>query len=1037
MTSGGMATRNTIFWILLLGLIQVYSAWSHKLFEKIAGDNCTIEKLEYTVPYVSDIRGQLLTYNLPSKGPITDPEITLDGLPTKALDNLPEQFNVAFRWRKEKHILVLRKISLITEDFYVEWEENSTSVREFLTQPCSYQGYIAGVKSSYAAISSCDGGLRGFLRSEEDDLYIEPVESEIYAELKGRPHFVYSCKESQHQKKQIDTSDEDTQNIHFKSSRHHKMKTQKLHHMRQHRARRDIPVNYYLEVLLVTDNSLVKFHGKNHLEQYLLGMINIMNAVYQHPSLGMKIEVVLKRIVILEDRKANEIVNEANAQATLDQFCQWSSHKFHENRNTDTSHDLAIFITKKDIGPAGYAPVTGMCRPDRSCSINKDDGLTSAFIVSHEAAHVFGVQHDGQGNHCYGDKYHGSIMAPMVESTFDTYYWSDCSAARMRYFAQHLRCLRNNPKRRTWPSLPTPIGVGWSLDAQCKQEFGDGFRVCGGFRQLDPCTRLWCSHRSSMHMCRTKNGPPLEGSKCGFGRWCLGGACQYKSNLIPIDGGWGTWGKWSECSVSCGFGARFRRRKCNNPSPAFGGKDCEGPTEDFKICKMVVCVNRRDMRAEQCRLFNGYIIGNKQHTWNPTQHENATSYCKLNCISRETGELLQTEADVKDGTQCQYEEPDNICVRGVCQEVGCDGVLESVMKEDRCGLCNGNNSTCKTISGTVKKMADKELLKYHTIIIFPKGSRNIFISESPSQSNFLALKDDKNNEFPLNGDGIQSLSQSFVTNGARFIYTNTDAEETLQSTGPTNGFLIAMLYMTDNETDSEIIYNYTASRDDFTFEKNSFKWRFDKWSECSVTCGTGVQNTVYKCFNKMTDKEVDNNFCLHLDDARIDKVQCKREECMTARWVIDRWSDCSKTCGKDGVEKPVYFCVSDTRKKGEVVSDSYCDASNEPNSTRSCNQLPCAGEWQLGEWSKCSVTCGSGIQARTVKCSAPNSNMTCEKEMPTTTRKCKAEDCKPKVSICLKDNTNFCKYGSTNRTCYYNGYRELCCKSCEKFLKNY
>ncbi|XP_014784882.2 A disintegrin and metalloproteinase with thrombospondin motifs 3-like [Octopus bimaculoides] len=852
--------------ILLLG--QMCSVWCHKHFEKIAGDNCTIQKLEYTVPYVADIRGQLLTYNLPSKGPDSVLEVTLDGVPTEVSENLPDHFNVAFRWRKENHILVLRKISLVAEDFYMEWKENTTDVREFTYPQCSYQGYIAGMESSYAAITACDG-LKGFMRTNDEDVYIEPVNSESHVGKKGRPHFIYSCKESHHQKKAVDINDEGIQNTHIKRSRHYKMKTQRQHHLRQHRVRRDIPVNFYLEVLLATDNTLVKFHGKSHLEQYLLGIINIMNAVYQHGSLGMKIEVVLKRIVVLEERETRDIISEGNAQATLDRFCQWSTKKYHENRGTDTSYDLAIFITKRNIGPAGYAPVTGMCRPHRSCSINKDDGLTSAFIVSHEAAHVFGVQHDGQGNHCYGTKYHGSIMAPMVESTFGTYYWSDCSAARMRYFAYHLSCLRNNPKRRTWPSMATPIGVGWTLDAQCKQEFGEGFRVCGGFRQLDPCTRLWCSHQSTMHMCRTKNGPPLEGSKCGFGQWCLGGACQYKSNLIPIDGAWGSWTSWGPCSVTCGFGARFRQRKCNNPSPAFNGKECEGRVEEFKICKTDVCVNNRDMRAEQCALFDGYVIGNNQHTWRPTQ------------------------------------------------------------------LGNG-----------------RKLMKYHRIIVLPKGARNIFISESPSRNNFMALEDEKADEFPLNGDGIQATSHSFILKGARFVYTNTETEETLQTTGPINGFLIALLYMTENNTDSEITYSYTASRDDYTFEKNSFKWRFDKWSECSVSCGAGTQNTMYNCYNTLTDKLVDKNFCLHLENPRIDKVECTREECMKSRWVVERWSSCSKTCGSDGVEKPVYFCVSDSRKKDEVISDSYCDKSKEPNGTRECNRVPCAGEWQIGEWTK-------------------------------------------------------------------------------------
>nr|XP_039262711.1 uncharacterized protein LOC120338817 isoform X2 [Styela clava] len=44
----------------------------------------------------------------------------------------------------------------------------------------------------------------------------------------------------------------------------------------------------------------------------------------------------------------------------------------------------------------------------------------------------------------------------------------------------------------------------------------------------------------------------------------------------PIDGSWGEWSTWGPCSVSCEKGVQLRMRLCNNPKPAFGGKDCEG-----------------------------------------------------------------------------------------------------------------------------------------------------------------------------------------------------------------------------------------------------------------------------------------------------------------------------------------------------------------------------------------------------------------------------------------------------------------------------
>ena len=35
----------------------------------------------------------------------------------------------------------------------------------------------------------------------------------------------------------------------------------------------------------------------------------------------------------------------------------------------------------------GLAPVAGMCESDRSCSINEDIGLASAFTIAHEIGH--------------------------------------------------------------------------------------------------------------------------------------------------------------------------------------------------------------------------------------------------------------------------------------------------------------------------------------------------------------------------------------------------------------------------------------------------------------------------------------------------------------------------------------------------------------------------------------------------------------------------------------------------------------------------
>ena len=41
-----------------------------------------------------------------------------------------------------------------------------------------------------------------------------------------------------------------------------------------------------------------------------------------------------------------------------------------------------------------------------------------------------------------------------------------------------------------------------------------------------------------------------------------------------VNGGWGSFGDWEECPVSCGGAKHSRYRECNNPIPEHGGDDC-------------------------------------------------------------------------------------------------------------------------------------------------------------------------------------------------------------------------------------------------------------------------------------------------------------------------------------------------------------------------------------------------------------------------------------------------------------------------------
>uniref|UniRef100_A0A2P2I461 Thrombospondin type-1 domain-containing protein 4-like n=1 Tax=Hirondellea gigas TaxID=1518452 RepID=A0A2P2I461_9CRUS len=89
-------------------------------------------------------------------------------------------------------------------------------------------------------------------------------------------------------------------------------------------------------------------------------------------------------------------------------------------------------------------------------------------------------------------------------------------------------------------------------------------------------------------------------------------------------------------------------------------------------------------------------------------------------------------------------------------------------------------------------------------------------------------------------------------------------------------------------------------------------------------------------------------------------------EIMFPAWKVWQFTPCSRSCG-GGEQQAVYICTS---IGGHVVSEVMCggESSKPQAQTMECNTRPCSPQWQLSDWSPCSVTCGAGLQSRTWAC---------------------------------------------------------------------
>ncbi|XP_059373109.1 adhesion G protein-coupled receptor B3-like isoform X5 [Carassius carassius] len=88
------------------------------------------------------------------------------------------------------------------------------------------------------------------------------------------------------------------------------------------------------------------------------------------------------------------------------------------------------------------------------------------------------------------------------------------------------------------------------------------------------------------HRTRTRTcAPPQHG-----GRACEGPETQSKLcniALCPVDGQWQEWSAWSDCSVTCANGTQQRKRQCS--AAAHGGSECRGHWAESRECSNPEC----------------------------------------------------------------------------------------------------------------------------------------------------------------------------------------------------------------------------------------------------------------------------------------------------------------------------------------------------------------------------------------------------------------------------------------------------------------
>ncbi|XP_041417723.1 A disintegrin and metalloproteinase with thrombospondin motifs 9 isoform X2 [Xenopus laevis] len=953
-------------------------------------------------------------------------------------------------------------------------------------QHCFFSGHVNDRTEHTAVISLCSGML-GTFKSQDGDYFVEPLLSdEREYEEHNKPHIVY--RHNPRDKQMCNTTESTHSSVAHAEGRAQPEHNNLLSDVEAlnkglpgtpkplfnkidsingslRRTKRFLSYPRYVEVMVVADNKMVEYHGAN-LQHYVLTLMSIVASIYKDPSIGNLINIAIVKLAVVHDEQEGPAIS-FNAQSTLKNFCLWQQSQNNPDDNHPSHHDTAVLITRQDICRAkekcdtlGLAELGTVCDPYRSCSISEDNGLSTAFTIAHEIGHVFNMPHD-DSNKCKEEsgKNQQHVMSPTLNFYTNPWMWSKCSR---KYVTQFLdtgygECLLDEPVTRIY-TLPQQLpGALYNVNKQCELIFGPGSQVCP-YMQMQ-CRRLWCISSDGQHKgCRTQHTPWADGSECEPGKHCRYGVCVPKERDLQVtDGSWGSWSPFGACSRSCGGGIKTAIRECNRPEPKNGGKYCVGRRMKFKSCNTELCgKQKRDFREEQCADFDGKhfnINGLPPNVrWVPKYSGILMKdRCKLFCRVAGSTAYYQLRDRLVDGTSCGPDTND-ICVQGLCRQAGCDHVLNSKARMDKCGVCGGDNSSCKTIAGTYNIVH----YGYNSVVRIPAGATNLDVrqhsySGKPEDDNYLALSN-SHGEFLLNGDFVVSMFKREIKVGNAVIeYSGSDnAIERINCTDRIEQEIVLQILSVGNLYNPDVRYTFNIPIEDkpqqfywnpygpwqpcnkmcqgerrqkpvcirdsdqlvvsdqrcdripkpepVTEPCNSeceVRWHVARRSECTVQCGLGYRTLDIHCakYTRADGKseKVDERYCLHLQKP-LNKEKCSGD-CNTGGWRYSPWSECSKSCGT-GTRRRRAICANALH---DILDDGKCGTQEKPTEQH-CSEFLCP-QWKTGDWSDCTAACGPGYQMRAVKCmvgayGAVADDSECNAATrPTDTQDCEADAC--------------------------------------------
>ncbi len=258
-------------------------------------------------------------------------------------------------FNQEFYLNLLPDSSFLTPDGTFQYVTTSSSAffgGDF--RRCFYSGDINADRNSYAALSLC-GGVRGAFSYNRMEYLIERRSTNtapgMISEDAEKTHIIRRRHlHAPNSTSRCGVTSSLNQGVveSLGKYKHVKRNTRNLTETllkSLSRSKRFASIPRYVEVLVVADESMAKFHGDD-LKHYLLTLMSVTAKLYKHPSILNAISIVVVKLMVINEAEKGPKVS-SNAALTLRNFCTWQK-KLNKNNDKHPEYwDTAILFTKQ------------------------------------------------------------------------------------------------------------------------------------------------------------------------------------------------------------------------------------------------------------------------------------------------------------------------------------------------------------------------------------------------------------------------------------------------------------------------------------------------------------------------------------------------------------------------------------------------------------------------------------------------------------------------------------------------------------------